>query len=127
MHIQHLIKITISCLIFLSCMEANANQIRVVIEKGKSAVSYAMKDPESTKFREITVHKKSSGPYMVCGQINAKNSYGGYIGYQGFMVSVGSGKAVVTLERDKYFPFETVWEAICNIKDQIHPVQTKKK
>ncbi len=47
-----------------------------------------MKDPSSAQFREM----KRQGP-LICGEINAKNSYGAYAGFQPFLV--WDGKAMV--------------------------------
>ena len=47
-----------------------------------------MKDPESTRFRDV-VHSPPHGKVtadIVCGWVNSKNSFGGYAGYQRFVV-----------------------------------------
>jgi hypothetical protein len=41
----------------------------------KAAIIDQLKDPESAKFSDILVKGE-----MVCGQVNAKNSMGGYVG-----------------------------------------------
>jgi hypothetical protein len=51
-----------------------------------------LKDPDSAKFRNVYVLEiasKDGKPlcYAVCGQVNAKNSYGGYNGF-GWFISV---------------------------------------
>ena len=69
-----------------------------------------MIDPESTKFRKDFVSVLSGAP-VVCGEINYKNSLGGYVGYQQFIwVSPDA----------KYFGAETKademkrqWETLC--------------
>lgn len=43
-------------------------------------VAYDLKDPDSAKFREILSTKE-----RICGQINSKNSYGGYVGFKRFI------------------------------------------
>lgn len=45
----------------------------------KARVAGQLKDPDSAKFRDLERIGKA-----VCGEVNAKNSYGGYIGYQRF-------------------------------------------
>lgn len=52
------------------------------IEAAKNIVKEQLKDPESVQFQEIVVgeHKKVTGHY------NAKNSYGGYVGYKLFII-----------------------------------------
>jgi len=43
-------------------------------------VAYDLKDPESAKYRELY-----STEERLCGQINSKNSYGGYVGFRRFI------------------------------------------
>jgi len=64
------------------------------INNAKQVVSDTFKDPESTKFRNVKLITKYSdadpafSPY-VCGEVNAKNSYGAYTGYKWFTVREG--------------------------------------
>jgi hypothetical protein len=54
-----------------------------------------LKDPESAhmrntvlyhhRFLEKNGHESPTGEYVLCGEINAKNAYGGYIGYARFI------------------------------------------
>lgn len=52
-----------------------------------SAVKQQLKDPESAQFRWPAPHKFG----LYCGWVNAKNSYGGYTGFQPFMIMGGVG------------------------------------
>lgn len=45
----------------------------------EAAVRQSLKDPESARFGDITAGRSADGT-TVCGQVNAKNSYGGYTG-----------------------------------------------
>lgn len=56
----------------------------------KEAVSNQLKDPAAAQFRNLTYHDKT---HAVCGEVNGKNSYGGYIGFRPF--AFVDGKAVV--------------------------------
>lgn len=49
------------------------------IEQAKVAISKDLKDPSSAQFRNVRV---ISG--KVCGEVNAKNAMGGYVGFQRF-------------------------------------------
>ena len=55
----------------------------------KSLVSQQLKDPESAKFRNVFYAVSDSYPSTpyVCGEVNARNSYGGYAGYSWFSIS----------------------------------------
>ena len=50
------------------------------IEQAKAALSKDLKDPSSAQF--INVRLINGGE--VCGEVNAKNSLGGYVGFQRF-------------------------------------------
>jgi|GEM_PF-2788225 len=54
------------------------------VASAKKAVSAQLKDPASAVFSEVT-----SAPGIACGLVNAKNSFGGYVGGQKFVWSPG--------------------------------------
>ena len=61
-----------------------ANKVQIA-----KAVKDILKDPDSAKFR----WPKPQDWGLYCGWVNAKNSYGGYTGFEPFMIigGVGSG------------------------------------
>jgi hypothetical protein len=64
-----------------------------VIAYGQNEISQNLKDPTSPLFREVFFHKDEKMPDngvsgYVCGQLNAKNSFGAYIGYSPFYIHV---------------------------------------
>lgn len=68
-------------------------------------VSLQLKDPDSADFR----NQKG-----MCGEVNAKNSFGGYAGFTRF---IAGGKDLVFMENDKRLEagaFETAWGKFCN-------------
>jgi len=70
---------------------ANAKFLQTGSEKALTDTSLEaartqMKDPGSTQFRNVRVVTHSDGK-LVCGEINAKNSYGGYVGFSLFAAS----------------------------------------
>lgn len=60
----------------------------------KAKVADKFKDPDSAKFRGLYFSNKAGMPTL-CGEVNAKNSYGAYVGYRGFYSNAG-GSAVQT-------------------------------
>jgi len=50
----------------------------------KRGVIAMLKDPESARFEGLRASKDSEGVVMVCGYVNARNSFGGYAGNQAF-------------------------------------------
>ena len=61
-----------------------------LIAKVKAAARHDLRDPGSAQFRDMSVKITPSGGKIVCGEINAKNAYGGYIGFVPFYWLDGS-------------------------------------
>ena len=53
------------------------------------AVQDQLKDPESARFKWSSMMGRN-GQY--CGEVNAKNSYGGYTGFRPFVATLTNGK-----------------------------------
>lgn len=49
----------------------------------QAKVADQMRDPASAQFRAVKVRKSGA----VCGEVNAKNGYGGYVGFREFVVT----------------------------------------
>lgn len=61
-----------------------------VIEAAKQTLANTLKDPLSAQFRNVRLVDYAGGK-VVCGEVNAKNSYGGYVGFKRFVASpIGS-------------------------------------
>lgn len=56
---------------------------KAVISETTEKLKAAMKDPDSTKFRNVRLVDFAQGK-LVCGEVNSKNSYGGYVGFKQF-------------------------------------------
>jgi hypothetical protein len=54
------------------------------LEAVKKGVARDMKDPESVRLNEVLLAAEDGGTIHVCGYVNAKNSYGGYVGEKPF-------------------------------------------
>lgn len=65
-------------------------------ERAVEMVKERLKDPFSAQFRAVQSLPEKN---RVCGQVNARNAMGGYVGYQWFTVmTVGSGDEVVLID-----------------------------
>ena len=77
----------------------------------------ALKDPDSGQFRDISIEDDArfnpKYPGIACGYVNAKNSFGGYTGFKGFMVVAG-----VPLIEDGSGAFARLWNKHCR-KNQL--------
>ena len=58
-----------------------ADLIKKASTDAKRMIADTFKDPDSVKFRDLRISKDGA---FVCGELNAKNSYGGYVGYTRF-------------------------------------------
>jgi len=75
-------------------MLKNGESSATIFEKTQQVVQSSLKDPSSAQFRNVRLVAWRSWQ-VVCGEVNAKNSYGGYAGFTKF---VGSPSAT-TIEQ----------------------------
>lgn len=76
-----------------------------------------LKDPDSAKFKDVKIIKatydleNTKYAYQICGEVNSKNSFGGYVGFHGFVVSNNiHGKPTVYMQTDSML--NVIWEKI---------------
>ena len=60
----------------------------------EAGVRNALKDPESSRFGEFAAGKDDKQTTMVCGYVNAKNAFGGYVGASPFVGGIVNDKFV---------------------------------
>lgn len=80
------------------------------MDKGKAAAKAKLKDPNSAEFRNVYFHRGSDGIPMTCGEVNSRNSFGGYSGYQKF---VSGGKPDLTFLEEQVADFNVIWARFC--------------
>lgn len=57
-----------------------------------ASLSQTMKDPGAAQFKWMPViAREGDAPIGYCGQVNGKNSYGGYEGYRQFFAMISKG------------------------------------
>lgn len=80
------------------------------IQRTEDTIRQKLKDPDSAKFRNAAFVRFHNAP-LVCGEVNSKNGFGGFTGYQHF---IGGGQTMAFLEED-FAPgeFAKVWNKIC--------------
>lgn len=61
------------------------------LRQAQSVVAGQMKDPASVQFRGDRAFTMSNGDVAFCGEVNAKNSYGGYTGFEPYWVRMRGG------------------------------------
>jgi hypothetical protein len=71
----------------------SAEQVKQI----QSGVLASLKDPDSAKFSgPMVATKKSNDDIHACGLVNAKNSYGGYVGDSPYIATLRDGKVIDT-------------------------------
>jgi hypothetical protein len=82
------------------------------IETGKEQIKGRLKDPDSAKFRNVHFYSGGGVP-VTCGEVNSKNSFGGYTGFERF-IAAGSQLAVVESDMTSPSELDEVWERFCS-------------
>lgn len=68
---------------------AGCNQMPIgPVADAKALAASQLRDPASAQFRNVKSVTNGAGR-AVCGEINGKNAYGGYAGFQDFVVADG--------------------------------------
>lgn len=81
-----------------------------MIENGKSAVRSVLKDGDSAQFKDVFFSNTVKGVPIACGQVNSKNSFGAYSGFQHF---VSAGTSNLTFLEEQATDFHKVWNKFC--------------
>lgn len=58
----------------------------------QATILYHLKDPDSAKLRNVAAVKLDDGSLKICGEVNSRNSFGGYTGFMPFSGTVTNGK-----------------------------------
>ena len=83
------------------------------MEADKSSIEEMLKDADSAEFRDVVISFYSDSP-VTCGQVNAKNSFGGYAGFKDFVAGKSAGIRVIRGDGQmKDSEFDKVWNAAC--------------
>lgn len=75
---------TISEMIKLTSIAFKGATDEEIITSARESVTYDLKDSGSAVYRNEKIIRNEIGIY-VCGEVNAKNSYGGYVGFMPYL------------------------------------------
>lgn len=78
------------------------------VRQTQRTLSSRLKDPDSAQFGEDYVSRRSGAP-VVCGSVNARNSFGGYTGTTRY---VGAGDGATFMESEVP-DFPDLWAKMC--------------
>ncbi len=113
----------------LACYDENAKKptsvdkkstgVRDYIAEARKSVVIHFKDPDSAKFRNEVIYHNSeiqNGGIGVCGEVNSKNSYGAYTGFERYYYSFGEADATTLSASHGKESFKMLWGIICQNK-----------
>ena len=83
----------------------------------KNKLEESLRDPGSAKYEDVAAHRVSSGGYVFCGKINAKNGFGGYTGFERFIAS-----PVIVGTEGTVDGFDDVWTEFCTSSSRVQSV-----
>ncbi len=99
-----------------------AAQEQSEIAAAKEVAARDLKDPASAQFRDLRVDG-TGDKLRLCGEINGKNSYGGYVGFKKFAVAANT--AMIEPAPDSYGIHEATLDLINHLCKDAIPVQTE--
>ena len=98
----------------LSATEKKAQQEKwfgaETIVVAQRAVRASLKDPDSAQFKDVYFFRGKDNIPMTCGQVNSKNSFGGFSGFQHF---VSGGSSELTFLENEVKDFYKAWNRYC--------------
>lgn len=94
---------------------ADVGNQQLWIVKSHDGIRARMKDPDSAEFRNSRFYSGGPAP-AVCGEVNAKNSFGGFTGFERFIAS-GEDTAFVASDSTPS-EFQTAWDQLCVSADR---------
>ena len=97
----------------VACKESACLDHRAIgwIDRSKKAVQVKLKDPQSAQFQSVEFFPaRPSAPPMVCGEVNAKNSFGGMAGFSRF---ISAGSVELTYLETEVSDFPVLWAKFC--------------
>lgn len=91
---KDLIKFSALVFIFNYCffftVSVFANNEEMIKNEAMTKIKSVLKDPDSAKFQNLEIVTNSKSQESVCGEVNARNSFGGYTGFSKFSYTGGS-------------------------------------
>jgi len=106
------IPITSLAIIILTIIAAQPYLLnRSKISKAKDKVKYVLKDADSARFRNVFFNIGFGDVPSVCGEVNSKNGFGAYSGFNRFVYSVHAD--ALFIEPQVTF-MNQMWHDFCN-------------
>lgn len=87
-----------------------ARRGNIAITKVKAAIKESARDPDSVRYRNVKI--ASNDGSLICGEVNSKNSMGGYTGFKRF-VNFNTNDSPFEID-DGGKSFEWSWNRNCS-------------
>lgn len=89
-----------------------------IANSAKEQINRSLKDPTSSLFRDVVVYRDGENSAYVCGEVNAKNNYGAYTGFETFAANVVITKDEIVPIVDflKDYSFDSFTPFVCTLK-----------
>lgn len=100
-----------------SAEAAEKAAVQVEVDKFKAVLTSRFKDPSSAQFKSVVAYgiAKPLRISFMCGQVNAKNSYGAYIGFKRFFM-IGTASYDIEDSKNQYV-IDQMWPTTCSGKE----------
>ena len=95
---------------FLAEQDIKNKKIELIF-RGENQILFKLKDKSSASFANVFI----STTDFVCGDVNSKNSFGGYSGYQRFISAYPSNMSALEENTNKR-DFNKTWDKFCEYK-----------
>lgn len=89
----------------------------------KRKLAALLRDPDSAKYRGVHAYQDYVQGRMVisfCGEINAKNGFGGYTGYERFVATMVIAVTADGMASEQ--DMDNVWNRLCSPANDLGPV-----
>lgn len=72
-------------IVLIVCLASGCRENPFLIHQAKKSIREQMRDPDAVKFRDVIYIRDQRTGDKVCVEVNTKNGYGAYIGFQWFV------------------------------------------
>lgn len=89
----------------------STSQYTSLVMVAKANITSAFLDGQSVQWRNLYISDSSSRP-ILCGELNAKNSYGAYVGFRRFFAAAELGVQAIDTEKQPN-TLTAMWDSAC--------------
>ena len=94
-------------------------------ETAMKAIANYARDPSSVEIRNVHEVPDLMGTQSICGEYNAKNRFGGYLGFAKFAVMADAPN--IAIEANSDAPNAAEWvDGLCNVNSPYHSLEAMK-